>query len=313
MTFSARRRAVIDIGTNSVKLLVAEVLDGHVTPVYEDGVQTRLGRGFYTDHRLRPEAIAATADAVSRFASAARGEGAVGLRIVATSATREARNAEDLAIAVEAAVGVRLEVLDGVREAELAFAGAISGLSPGSRCLLILDVGGGSTEFVLGLDRRRVFSRSHALGTVRLHEMLRPGDPPRAEDCNRIRQHLETFLRGTVLPDLAPALARLPDPACLVGTGGTAAVLACLHLGLETYDRARIESVRLSLADLDAMCAKVWSVGLAERRQLPGMPHDRADIVPMGVAIYRHILEVGSFSSLAVSTRGLRFALVAED
>lgn len=327
----SERRAVIDIGTNSVKLLVADVSADTVEPVWEGSEQTRLGRGFYDDHRLRPEAIADTAKAVAGFAATARAQGAAHLRVIATSAARDAVNAGELLAAVEAASGVAAEVISGEQEADWAFQGVLTDDSLGSQPVLILDVGGGSTEFILGHAGRTLFRDSFKLGSVRLLEAARLSDPPAPAELSASRAQLRAFLDREVRPRLAPHLAALnlnrsaehrsagtvePSNAeqCsalqLVGTGGTTSILARLELQLPNYDRDRIETVRFAADRLRWHVERLWSLPLATRRELPGLPPKRADVILFGAVIFEAVMEAFAIAELRVSTRGLRFAAV---
>src|SRR5438876_2369022 len=153
----ALRRAVIDVGTNSTKLLVAEVSDGLVRPLVEQSKQTRLGRAFYQTHHLQAEAIAATAKAAARFADLARQQQVHSIRVVATSAARDAENASELADAIQKASGLKVEIISGEQEADWVFKGVTTDPQFARDALLILDVGGGSTEFVLGGEGQKHF------------------------------------------------------------------------------------------------------------------------------------------------------------
>ena len=328
---SSLRRAVIDIGTNSVKLLVADVSTDAVEPVWEGSEQTRLGRGFYEDHRLRPDAIADTAKAVAEFVQTAREQGATSVRVIATSAARDAVNAGELLDAVRAASGQTVEVISGEQEADWAFQGVLTDGSLRSQPVLILDVGGGSTEFILGDAGRSVFRDSYKLGTVRLLESTRLSDPPTPDELAATRSQLRRFLDREVRPHLAPHLAASnlnrsaeqrsagavePSNAeqCsalqLVGTGGTTSILARLELQLPDYDRARIEGARFTAERLRWHVERLWSLPLAERRELSGLPPKRADVILFGAAIFEAVMESFGIATLRVSTRGLRFAAV---
>src|SRR5882757_6459065 len=178
------RRAVIDVGTNSVKLLVADVSGRHVQPVCEESRQTRLGKGFYETHQLQPESIARTAEAVAEFERIAREHNAVSTRVIATSAARDAVNPRELTMAIERASGLKTEIISGGREADWAFLGVTTDAELAARPLLLLDVGGGSTEFILGQGTKKHFAHSFPLGTVRLLENFPHGDPPTREEFN---------------------------------------------------------------------------------------------------------------------------------
>lgn len=303
----AKRLAVIDVGTNSVKLLVADVVRAALEPVEECSEQTRLGRGFYEAHRLQSAAIARTAQAVAKYTLHARELGAVSLRVIATSAVRDAVNAGDLLAAIQQAAGLPVEIISGEQEAEWAFLGVTTDEALAGRPLLILDVGGGSTEFVLGVNRHLAFRQSFSLGTVRLLEQLASSDPPTAGDLARCRRTLREFLRTQVEPSLRPALAGLGDPPVFVGTGGTTTILARLEHQLAGYDRARIEATRLSPGCVHSWTERLWHLPLSERRQIPGLPAERADVILPGVAIYEAVMDVFPVGELRVSTRGLRY------
>src|SRR5262249_55505809 len=148
-------RAVIDVGTNSIKLLVAEVTGRAVNPLLEQSTQTRLGRGFYETHRLQSSAIAASAEAVAGFANIARERKAEKIRVVATSAARDAVNSIELTRAIETASGLPVEIISGEQEADWVFQGATTDSSLVDVPILLLDVGGGSSEFILGKGRQK--------------------------------------------------------------------------------------------------------------------------------------------------------------
>ncbi len=312
------RRAVIDVGTNSVKLLVADVEDGMVRPVMEDSEQTRLGAGFYATNRLQPQAIADTAQAVATFATKARELQAVSTRVIATSAARDAVNPADLTSAVELASGLKVEIISGEQEADWAFRGVTTDPELGRQPLLLLDVGGGSTEFILGRGKHQHFSKSFRLGTVRLLEKLPPGDPPTPEQLAACRQWVKDFLTREVQPELQPEMRREEEPDAkagsirLIGTGGTSTILARMEARLETFEREQIEGMRLSLAQVRGWMERLWSLPLAERRNIVGLPRKRADVILPGVVIYEAVMDTFNFSELRISTRGLRFAAVTD-
>ena len=312
------RRAVIDVGTNSVKLLVADAGGGLVQPVLEDSEQTRLGAGFYETHRLHPQSIARTAAAIASFASQARQMNAVSTRILATSAARDAVNQADLVGAIERASGLNVEIISGEQEADLAFRGVTTIPEFAHQPLLLLDVGGGSTEFILGQGEHRHFCRSFPLGVLRLFEKFPPADPPTARQLADCRRWVRDFIRGEILPPLTPALDRESSidaehrPALLVGTGGTATILARMQGRLGKFQRERIEGMRLQLEQVRNHVEQLWKLPLSERKQTIGLPRKRADVILPGVVIYEAVMEILGYTELCVSTRGLRFAAVME-
>ncbi len=309
---SFARRAVIDVGTNSVKLLVADVQNQIVQPVHEESRQTRLGKNFYETHRLQPDAIAQTASAVADFAKTAREKSAEPIRVIATSAARDANNSNDLAAAIESACGLKLEIISGAQEAEWAFQGATSATDLANTPLLLLDVGGGSSEFIVGHGGHKRFARSFPLGTVRLMEKFPPADPPTAHDLSNSRQWVKAFLEEEIHPELQPVLDRekKSGPLHLAATGGTATILARMELESDRFDRDRIEATHITLKQIQTHLKNLWNLPLAQREEIPGLPRNRADVILTGVLIYALVMEEFGFSELRVSTRGLRFAAV---
>jgi len=312
------RRAVIDVGTNSTKLLVADVAGSEVWPIDERSRQTRLGRGFFQTHHLQREPIEATAKAVAEFAHLARQKGAASVRVIATSAARDAANADELRSAVEQASRIKLEVISGAQEAEWAFRGATTDRALAQEPLLLLDVGGGSTEFILGHGQQKDCADSFRLGTVRLLEKLSPSDPPDPRELARCRGSLKKFMQEHVRPRLEPALQRevkfqsKQGKVQLVGTGGTASILGCMEAKLETFDRERLESTRLSLARVVWHVEHLWGLSIEQRRKIIGLPANRADVILTGAAIFEAVMQGFEFGQLRLSTRGLRFAAVMD-
>jgi exopolyphosphatase / guanosine-5'-triphosphate,3'-diphosphate pyrophosphatase len=309
---NALRRAVIDVGTNSVKLLVADVQGDGVLPVLEESRQTRLGKNFYDTHRLQADAITHTARAVADFTKTAREKNSGSVRVFATSAARDAKNPEDLASAIEKESGLKLEIISGKQEAEWAFQGATHGTDLAKSPLLLLDVGGGSSEFILGHGGHQHFARSFALGTVRLMEKFPPGDPPTPGELAQCREWVENFLHKEIRPELEPVLQREKKAGLvqLAGTGGTTTILARMELKSDQFDREQIEATHLRLKQVENYVANLWKLPLAERREIPGLPKSRADVILTGVLIYAAVMREFGFTELRVSTRGLRFAAV---
>jgi exopolyphosphatase/guanosine-5'-triphosphate,3'-diphosphate pyrophosphatase len=310
------RRAVIDVGTNSIKLLVADVSGRDVRPVHEESRQTRLGKGFYQTRRLQLEPIAHSANAVADFAQTARKHGAGSVRVIATSAARDAVNPDDLISAIETASKMKVEIISGAQEAGWVFQGVTTDPELARVPLMLLDVGGGSTEFILGRGEHKHFAHSFTLGTVRLLEKFPHSDPPTRAEFTACRDWIKKFLRDEVWPGLEPALRRESGSESgaiqLVGTGGTTSILARIELKLDRYDRERMETARLSLEQVKAHRKRLWNLPLAERKEIVGLPKLRADVILPGVLIYEVVMEEFDFKLLRVSTRGLRFAAVMD-
>ncbi len=307
------RRAAIDIGTNSVKLLLAEVDGETVSPLLERSEQTRLGRGFYKTHRLQPDAIRQTAQVVAEFAAAAAEWKPVTTCVIATSAARDALNPSDLLEAVRQATGLTVRIISGEEEADWVFRGVLTDPALAQHPLLIVDVGGGSSEFILGNKSVQYSRNSFRLGTVRLLEHLQPADPPTAGDWEKCQALLGQFLGNQIRPVLAPALHTCSGGQVrLIATGGTSTILARMQLALRSYDRDRLEGAWLTREQVRQHRARLWSLPLSERKKIIGLPAKRADVILMGSAIFEAVMEHLDFPGLRVSTRGLRYAALMQ-
>ena len=309
-----RRKAVIDVGTNSVKLFVADVRGGSIQPLREESTQTRLGRGFYEDHLLQPDAIAQTAQAVGTYAAQARDLGAESLRIIATSAARDAINAADLLKALGYATGVPVEVISGEQEAAWVCQGVLSDPRLHNGRIVIMDLGGGSTEFILAGGDLPQRSRSFPLGTVRLLEQHPHSDPPLPVELARCRSFVSDFLQREVVPFLEQGWKGRDHnrPQILIGTGGTATILARMDGGLTGYDREQIEAQTLDPARVTWHVESLWGQTLAQRQSVSGLPPNRADVILTGVVIYEAVMRELLLNRLNVSTRGLRWAALMD-
>ncbi|MDX1953385.1 MAG: hypothetical protein SFY81_14495 [Verrucomicrobiota bacterium] len=307
----AETRAVIDVGTNSVKLLIAEVQGRTVLPIFEGSEQTRLGQGFYQTHMLQPEAIKATAHAVQQFCHYAAVYHPKRISIIGTSAARDAVNQKELLSAIENATGIPMTVISGAQEAALAFAGVCTDPRFQDTPLLVVDIGGGSTEFILGKQQKIQYAGSFPMGTVRLMEQFPDAELKLEKTKSEAFDWILTFLKEQVSPHFAPFLKE--QKVTLVGTGGTCTIMARVQLALDHYDRAKIESVSLPHAGAAAQHDQLWSMPLQSRMEIPGVPAKRADVILMGSAIMRGIMESFSFPEFFVSMRGLRYAAALSD
>lgn len=300
-------RAVIDIGTNSTKVLVGRVTGSDIESLYEESIQTRLGEGFYDNNRLLPAAIERTADVIAGYCEKARGLNAESVRILATSAARDAENGDELSGAVREASGVELEIIEGDLEADLVCRGVMSqGLA--NESLFIVDVGGGSTEFIVGHRGSVMSAISLQLGSVRLLSKSNHPDPPGMTGLQACVERVRQFLEANAKTALADTLNALPAPIDTVaGAGGTTTFLGLVHLEQNEFDRTKLEAIRFSKPEAAALTERLWTLPLAERKKLIGLPENRADVILFGAAIYLAIMECFDLSHLQVSTRGVRF------
>ncbi len=301
------RLAAIDVGTNSTKLIVADVSeDGALTVISEQAEVTRLGEGVDATRRLGDAAQTRTLEAISRFAEDARQLGAVQVLGAGTSALRDAENGSDFLADVINGAGVEIEIISGDREAQLAFFAVASDPSLGlsaSDPLLVFDIGGGSTELILGDGQGMGRHRSLDVGAVRLTERFLASDPPTdselalASDC--VRDALNTF--------------PVPNSALrVIGIGGTALNVTAVTLGLTQPDPAAVHALSISQADVAAALARFESLPLAERRLIPGLEPKRADVIVAGALLLDALLTHFRAHHFTLSARGLRYGLLAE-
>ncbi len=297
-----QRYATIDVGTNSVLLLVAErAADGSFRAVDERMEITRLGRGVDGTKRLDPAAIEETVAAVRSFAAAARAAGAEELVVTATSAARDATNGALFFEAAKEASGVTVEVISGDTEAALAYESAHRDFGHAGDSLAVVDIGGGSTELVYGTGDTVIFRRSFDVGAVRLTERWLHGDPPGGEELLQLRR------------DLAATLAEAPRPppgATLVGIAGTVTTLVAIHLGLDSYDGAQVHGRSLTAGEVRDLAQRLGAMRLAERKKLPGLPPKRADVIVAGAEILAAVLEKMGFAAVVASDRGVRWGML---
>jgi exopolyphosphatase / guanosine-5'-triphosphate,3'-diphosphate pyrophosphatase len=297
------RRAVIDVGTNSVKLLVADVGDS-LEPLLKLSRQTRLGQGAFQTGRLQPEAIARTSAVVAEFAAKATELRPASLRILATSAAREAANGDELVQALFRATGLTVEIISGEQEADYVFRGVTSDPDIGMRPVLIVDVGGGSTEWVVGEGGFAWFAQSTNLGTSRLLEMFPPSDPPTPDDLRRCRGAVAEFLRREAHPRLRPVLASFCGrPVCLVGLGGALKTLARLASASPPGGEA---AILLRWDQVREQVQRIWGLSAQERRSIGGLDPEKADLILAGSVIYEEVMSEFGFAELLVSSHGLR-------
>ena len=261
---------------------------------------------------MQPEAIARTAEAVAEFAKTARERNSSSVRVVATSAARDAINPNDLISAIERASGLKTEIISGAREAEWAFQGVATDLELTKTPLLLLDVGGGSTNLFWVAAWKNILRTVFRSARCGCMEKFPHSDPPTSGEFTACRDWLKNFLHHEVRPQLEPALKNETGEIQVVGTGGTTSILARIEKRLDRHDREKIESTILSFEQVVAHRKNLWKLPLAGRKEIPGLPKLRADVILTGVLIYETVMEEFGFKELRVSTRGLRFAAVMD-
>jgi exopolyphosphatase / guanosine-5'-triphosphate,3'-diphosphate pyrophosphatase len=293
--------AAIDCGTNSTRLLISEA--GQT--VDRRMVITRLGRGVYATGRLDPDAIERTVDTLRDFHAAMDERGVTRVRITATSAARDAANADDFFDAAEAVVGTRPELLSGEEEGRLAFAGATADLDPADGPFLVIDIGGGSTECMVGTDRVEAL-RSFDLGCVRLTEKHLQSDPPAPEELsNAIAEATDWF------DDLAREVPGALEARTVVGLAGTITTVAAVEIGMAVWDRDVIHHFRLTRAAVEDVFRTLATEPLADRVHNPGLEAARADVIVGGCCALVALVRRLGIDEILVSESDILDGLVA--
>ena len=279
------RVAAVDCGTNSIRLLVADIDDtGTLHDVHREMRVVRLGQGVDATGSLAPEAIERTRIALTEYAAVIASTGASAVRMVATSATRDAANREDffsMTREVLGAViaGAEAEVISGDEEARLSFAGAVGDLDPAEGPFVVVDLGGGSTEVVLGDSSGVSAAFSADIGCVRVTERCLPGDPPTRDEVSAAR----TFTSDR----LAEAFARVPveQARTWVGVAGTMTTLSAIAQDLPEYDPERVHLSRVSLPQLRSVCDELIAMPRARRAEFGPMHPGRVDVIGGGAVV----------------------------
>jgi len=295
-----RRVAAVDCGTNSLRLLVADVDPGRaeLTDVIRRMEIVRLGQGVDRTGQLAPEALARTMVALRDYADVIAASGAQAVRMVATSATRDAANAAEFVRSVKEVLGVAPEVLTGSEEAVLSFTGATAELAagPDRGPFLVADIGGGSTEFVVGPAGN---SPTHAIsvniGCVRMTERHLHGDPPEDQEVAAATADIDAAL------DTVAAAVPVRQARTLIGLAGSVTTVAGIAMGLPAYDDARIHHARVSAAEVHAVTHGLLAQTRAERAAIGVMHPGRVDVIGGGALVLDRIMERFGFAGVLVS------------
>ena len=288
---NVRNYAAIDCGTNSTRMLIAnkfETLDRQMKI-------TRLGQGLDQSGELSNQAMSRVIDVLKDFRRSLDKHEVSEVRMVATSAARDASNSEDFFNKVESTLGVRPELLTGEEEGRLSFQGAIAELDPSQGPFLILDIGGGSTEFVFGTEKaENVYSSQ--IGCVRLTEEFFENDPPLPEEL-----HACLSVVGGHVDDALREIPNIGDEVTLVGLAGTVSCIAAIEIGLEKYDREKIHHFHLSKDAVEDVFRTLATENKFERMSNPGLEEDRADVIVAGTAILVKVMRQLQLTECLVS------------
>jgi exopolyphosphatase/guanosine-5'-triphosphate,3'-diphosphate pyrophosphatase len=296
--------AAIDCGTNSTRLLISEGSGRQRRALDRQNTITRLGKGVDATGRLDPAAIDRTVAALVRYKESIDAHGATAVRMTATSAARDASNSADLFDAAEAAIGVRPELITGEEEGQLSFSGATADLDPSDGPFLVVDVGGGSTECIVGTTQVDAV-RSLDLGCVRLTEKHLASDPPAPEELsNAIAEATDLF------EDLLRSVPEIHTARTVVGLAGTVTTIAAVEIGLVEWDRDAIHHFRLTREAAEDVFRTLATEKLADRIHNPGLEAARADVIVGGCCVVAALFRTLGIDEMLVSEADILDGLV---
>jgi exopolyphosphatase/guanosine-5'-triphosphate,3'-diphosphate pyrophosphatase len=301
------RVAVVDIGTNSTRLLVADVGAGGLEEIERRSIVTRLGEGVDATGALGEVPQQRVFGVLEEYGAIIDAAGAERRTVVMTSAVRDASNGAAFSATVRETYGLEGGTLSGDDEARLSFAGATAARGPGDDGrLLVIDIGGGSTELVVGQARDVSFHVSTQAGVVRHTERHLHGDPPRAPELEALAADAAGVIAAAVPADVRAGVAGA------VAVAGTATQCAAIDLALEPYDAARVEGHRLGRARLEAMLAQLAALPLAERREVVGLDPARAPTIVAGILILLEVLRAFGLEEAEISERDILWGVALE-
>ena len=293
------RVAAIDCGTNSIKILIGNL----PSVLIRESRMVRLGQGVDTTGVLREDALGRTFAAIDEYAALIHRYDVARVRFCATSATRDAANAQVFTDGVRARLGVTPEVLSGAEEAALVFEGTVRHLrTPLDQPVLVVDIGGGSTELVLGREHPEA-AVSMDIGSVRLHERHLHDDPPGSEQIAACLTDVDRHLDACPVP--------VAEARSVIGTSGTIKTLAAGMLELPVYDRDAVDGAQLGTAETTTYVERLVAMSVAERRAIPSMHPGRADVIDAGALIWSRVLARAGVPEYTVSEADILYGIAA--
>ncbi len=296
------RLASVDIGTNTVRLLIADVEEEGLKLVYQDRAVVRLGENLASTGLLKKEAMERTIKALLRFKEACEKYGAEKVIPIATAAVREAKNGTDFVQLVKRSVGWDVKVITGEEEAYYTYLGVKAGLNINEKAM-IFDIGGGSTEYICVSNGLKY--KSLKMGVVKLTETFVKSDPPKKEELEALRGKIRHYLGNLDMKNCSGL--------DIIGTAGTPTTLAALDMKLKTYDPEKVHGYRLSLERLEEMLSWLSSMKASERLELPGMEKGREDLIIAGCVITVETLKYFQSKTLVVSEWGIREGVIVAE
>lgn len=300
--------ASIDLGTNTVRLLITESNGEGFTPLYSNQAITRLGEGLSKDGVLIESAMERTINTILKFKKEASAYSPSNIWVAATSAVREAKNRSEFIERVRKATGLELEVIPWEEEARRTILGVFSGLEGDTNSAIIFDIGGGSTEFVLTENKNPIKSVGTNLGVVHLSEKYIKKDPVDDGELMSLENVIADKIKD-VKYRMHSSLST-HHSSLLIGTAGTITTLAALDLNLYPYDPAKVNGYILKLESVRGILERLKAMPLKERRNIPALEKGREDLIIPGAVIVIKVMEILGFDEMTVSDYGLREGII---
>ena len=304
MARDSHRVAVVDIGSNSTRLLIADV-DGGLDEIERQSRVTRLGRGVDLSGQLSAEAIEAACEAIADYVGICSDAGVEHIDAIATSAVRDASNGGAFIAELRERFALSARVLDGEEEARLTYMGATAAHPP-SEPTLVIDIGGGSTELIVGAGREIYFHTSLQAGVVRHTERHIASDPPTALELEALAADVRALIESAVAGQLGAT------PRTAIAVAGTPTSLASIELGLEPYNPAQVHGRTLTLASIQRLLSQLASSSLAKRAEIPGLHPDRARSIVAGVVILVETMRAFDLERIEVSEHDILYGVSIE-
>ncbi|WP_430884749.1 Ppx/GppA family phosphatase [Fusibacter sp. JL216-2] len=289
------RVAAIDIGTNSIRLLKAEIIDGQLKSGNKALEMTRIGEGVNETGELSEAGMARSVKALKEFYEEAKTWGAQRVYALATSAVRDAQNRETFIKRVKEACGLDIEVISGDQEAKIGFLGVLAGVGSVEGKILVIDVGGGSTELIVGDSQGITLAKSVNVGAVRMTGKHIKTDPITDSEYLAVKKDIEDITRSVLDEIKAYKITKA------IGIGGTATTLGAIELEMETYDRYKIQNTAVTGKDIQNMNERLRKLNLEDRKQIKGLQPKRADIILAGSMVIDHILDTLQIDAMHIS------------
>jgi len=296
-----KRVASIDIGTNTILLLISEVKRGKIHPLFEMETVVRLGEGVQKNKMLLKEAMERGLQTLAQYLKRCQAMEVQKIFAAGTNALREAKNSEDFLKGAKEKLNLSIEVISGEEEAQLSFLAVANDLKEVKKPVLVVDVGGGSTEFILGKGDQISHWISLPLGSVRFTEEFLCSDPIQEEEWEKMERKIQGHLVN---------IPHSKEPPSMVAVGGTATTLASVEMGLEEFIAEKIHHFILKKGELGKQLLRYRSKTIEERKKIPGLPVARADVILAGGTILYLAMEELKCSSVLISCHGVRYGLL---